>query len=51
VRDQNLGGVLMNAEQTAVFLLAIGWFVWRLLDEEHEQGSQRGLPGKMNQGA
>jgi len=35
VRDQNLGGILMNAEQTLVFLLAIGWFVLRLLDEEH----------------
>jgi putative membrane protein len=33
-RDQNLGGILMNAEQTLVFLLAIGWFVWRLLEEE-----------------
>jgi putative membrane protein len=37
-RDQNLGGILMNAEQTLVFLLAIGWYVWRLLEEEHEQG-------------
>jgi cytochrome c oxidase assembly factor CtaG len=35
VRDQNLGGILMNGEQTLVFLLAIGWFVARLLDEEH----------------
>jgi len=35
VRDQNLGGILMNGEQTIVFLLAIGWFVMRLLDEEH----------------
>jgi cytochrome c oxidase assembly factor CtaG len=35
VRDQNLGGILMNGEQTLVFLLAIGWFVLRLLDEEH----------------
>jgi putative membrane protein len=34
-RDQNLGGILMNGEQTLVFLLAIGWFVMRLLDEEH----------------
>jgi hypothetical protein len=25
----------MNGEQTLVFLLAIGWFVLRLLDEEH----------------
>ena len=35
VRDQNLGGILMNGEQTLVFLLAIGWYVWRLLEEEH----------------
>ena len=35
VSDQNLGGILMNGEQTLVFLLAIGWFVLRLLDEEH----------------
>ncbi len=25
----------MNGEQTLVFLLAIGYFVWRLLEEEH----------------
>ncbi len=37
-RDQNLGGILMNAEQTLVFLLAIGWYVWRLLEEEHVSG-------------
>jgi cytochrome c oxidase assembly factor CtaG len=35
IRDQNLGGILMNGEQTLVFLLAIGYFVMRLLDEEH----------------
>ncbi|HEU5243540.1 MAG TPA: cytochrome c oxidase assembly protein [Gaiellaceae bacterium] len=35
IRDQNLGGILMNGEQTLVFLIAIGWFVLRLLDEEH----------------
>jgi cytochrome c oxidase assembly factor CtaG len=35
VRDQNLGGILMNGEQTFVFLLVMGWFVLRLLDEEH----------------
>jgi cytochrome c oxidase assembly factor CtaG len=34
-RDQNLGGILMNAEQTLVFLLTIGFYVWRLLSEEH----------------
>jgi cytochrome c oxidase assembly factor CtaG len=36
-RDQNLGGILMNGEQTLVFLLTMGWFVLRLLDEEHAQ--------------
>jgi putative membrane protein len=34
VRDQNLGGILMNGEQTLVFLCAIGFYVWRLLSEE-----------------
>jgi len=38
-RDQNLGGILMNAEQTVVFLLAIGWYVWRLLEEQHVSGA------------
>ena len=39
VRDQNLGGILMNSEQTIVFLIAIGWYVWRLLEEEHVAGA------------
>ncbi len=38
-RDQSLGGILMNGEQTLVFLLAIGYFVMRLLDEEHESAA------------
>jgi putative membrane protein len=38
-RDQNLGGILMNAEQTLVFLTAIAYFLWRLLDEEHASGT------------
>ena len=38
-RDQNLGGILMNAEQTVVFLLAIGYYVWLLLEEEHVSGA------------
>ena len=33
-KDQNLGGVLMNAEQTAVFLAALAFFLVRLLNEE-----------------
>jgi cytochrome c oxidase assembly factor CtaG len=39
-RDQSLGGILMNGEQTLVFLLAIGYFVMRLLDEEHAVGER-----------
>jgi putative membrane protein len=41
VRDQNLGGILMNAEQTIIFLVAIGLYIWRLLDEEHVSGADR----------
>jgi len=33
-RDQNLGGIAMNGEQTFVFLVAIGYYVSRLLTEE-----------------
>ena len=40
-RDQSLGGILMNGEQTLVFLLAIGYFVMRLLDEEHAAVGER----------
>ncbi|MFN2467344.1 MAG: cytochrome c oxidase assembly protein [Gaiellaceae bacterium] len=36
VKDQNLGGILMNAEQTIVFFVALAWFVLRLFDEEDE---------------
>jgi cytochrome c oxidase assembly factor CtaG len=41
VHDQNLGGILMNGEQTIVFLVAIGIYIWRLLDEEHVSGAGR----------
>jgi len=41
VKDQNFGGVLMTAEQTIVFLAALGYFLMRLLDEEDE--AQRAL--------
>jgi cytochrome c oxidase assembly factor CtaG len=44
-RDQSLGGILMNGEQTLVFLLAIGYFVWRLLEEEHEREVPVGRQG------
>ena len=33
-KDQNFGGILMNAEQAAVFLTAILFFVIRLIPEE-----------------
>jgi hypothetical protein len=39
VRDQNLGGIVMNGEQTLIFLAAIGYYIWRLLEEEHVAGS------------
>jgi cytochrome c oxidase assembly factor CtaG len=38
-RDQNLGGILMNGEQTLIFLIAIGFYVWRLLAEEQVSGA------------
>ena len=37
VEDQNLGGVLMTAEQSIVFLAAISYFLVRLLNEEDAQ--------------
>ncbi len=40
-KDQNLGGLLMNVEQTAVFFAALTYFVLRLLAEEEQ--SQRAL--------
>jgi len=46
VRDQNLGGIFMNGEQTLVFLLAIGYFVMRLLDEEHAREEVAAAGGK-----
>ena len=36
IRDQNLGGIAMNGEQTLVFLVAIGWYVSRLLKEDEQ---------------
>ncbi len=41
IRDQNLGGIVMNGEQTLVFLLAIGWYVWRLLEDDQVSGADR----------
>jgi cytochrome c oxidase assembly factor CtaG len=39
-KDQNLGGILMNAEQTAVFLAALAYFLLRLLNEEHAEAAE-----------
>src|SRR5712691_12672620 len=41
IRDQNLGGIVMNGEQTLVFLLAIGWYVWRLLEDDQVSAADR----------
>jgi putative membrane protein len=43
-KDQNLGGILMNAEQMIVFFAALSYFLMRLLSEEEE--SQRALEGR-----
>jgi putative membrane protein len=40
-KDQNLGGILMNVEQLAVFFAALSYFLLRLLSEEDE--AQRAL--------
>jgi putative membrane protein len=39
-KDQNFGGILMNAEQSIVFLVAILYFVLRLIPEEEHTSSQ-----------
>ena len=38
-QDQNFGGILMNAEQAAVFLAAILYYVVRLMPEEERTSS------------
>jgi cytochrome c oxidase assembly factor CtaG len=43
-KDQNLGGILMNGEQIAVFFVALSYFLLRLLSEEEE--SQRAIEGR-----
>jgi putative membrane protein len=39
-KDQNFGGILMNAEQSIVFLVAILYFVLRLIPEEEHTSRQ-----------
>ena len=43
-KDQNLGGILMNAEQMLVFFAALSYFLLRLLSEEEE--AQRALESR-----
>ena len=45
-KDQNLGGILMNAEQTAVFLAALSYFLVRLLNEEELQHGHKAEAGR-----
>jgi putative membrane protein len=33
-RDQNFAGILMNADQTSIFLIAFAWYLLRVLAEE-----------------
>jgi cytochrome c oxidase assembly factor CtaG len=39
-QDQNFGGILMNAEQAAVFLAAILYFVLKLIPEDERSSSR-----------
>jgi cytochrome c oxidase assembly factor CtaG len=39
-QDQNYGGILMNAEQAAVFLAAILYYIVRLIPEEERSSSR-----------
>lgn len=41
VKDQNLAGILMNADQTSIFFLAFAWHLLRVLAEEEEQQRQK----------
>jgi cytochrome c oxidase assembly factor CtaG len=50
IRDQNLGGIVMNSEQTIVFLVAIGWFISRLFAEEDERNRVSGADGSPARG-
>lgn len=36
VKDQNLAGILMNADQTSIFFVAFAWHLLRVLAEEEE---------------
>ena len=47
-RDQNLAGILMNAEQTSIFFVALAWMLLRVLAEEDE--AQRRLDAAFLEG-
>jgi putative membrane protein len=49
IRDQNLGGIVMNGEQTIVFLVAIGFYVWRLLEDDELGAPSSRIPGAVVQ--
>jgi putative membrane protein len=37
VRDQNLAGILMNADQTSIFFIAFAWYLLHVLAEEEDE--------------
>ena len=37
VKDQNLAGILMNADQTSIFFIAFAWYLLRVLAEEEDE--------------
>jgi putative membrane protein len=37
VRDQNLAGILMNADQTSIFFAAFAWYLLKVLAEEEDE--------------
>ncbi len=37
VKDQNLAGILMNADQTSIFFAAFAWYLLRVLAEEEDE--------------
>jgi cytochrome c oxidase assembly factor CtaG len=41
VRDQNLAGILMNAEQTSILFVAFAWQLLRVLAEEEKEQRRR----------
>jgi cytochrome c oxidase assembly factor CtaG len=51
VRDQNLAGILMNAEQTSIFFVAFAWQLLRVLAEEEEEQRRRDAAYLQDSGA